>query len=195
MTDTTAGHATRLLREAAAGDSRASDELLPLVYNELRSLARSQLSRMPGGGTLQATALVHEAYLKLVGRDTDDWNGRGHFFGAAANAMRQILVDQARRKAAVKHGGGRKQQEFREDIEPEIASPVADVLGLDGALRELEAADPRKGLIVMLRYFAGLTVEETARALGVSSPTINREWRFIRSFLHTRLKEAEPGSP
>ncbi len=191
MTEPNTGPATRLMREAAAGDPRAADQLLPLVYHELRSLARAQLGRAHGG-TLQATALVHEVYLKLVGREADDWNGRSHFFGAAANAMRQILVDQARRKAAIKHGGGSERREFHDDLEPEIVAPVTDVLGLDVAIRELEAADPRKGQIVMLRYFAGLTVEETALAMGVSTPTINREWRFIRSFLHTRLKNAIP---
>jgi RNA polymerase sigma factor (TIGR02999 family) len=183
------GHVTMLLGQAAQGDDRAAAELLPLVYDELRALARFHLSKTPAGNTLQPTALVHEAYMKLVGGGGGDpgWDGRRHFFGAAGNAMRNILVDQARRKAAVKHGGGRRREELGE-VDLPIAMPVSDVLALDLALEELKGADPRQAEIVTLRFFAGLTAEQTAQALGVSVSTLDREWRFIRSFLHTRLK-------
>src|ERR1041384_7883081 len=167
------GHVTMLLGQAAQGDTRAASELLPLVYDELRNLARMHLSRTPAGNTLQPTALVHEAYLKLVGGGTTGWEGRRHFFGAAGNAMRNILVDQARRKAAIKHGGGRRREDV-DDVELPIAMPVADVLALDQALEELKRADPRQAVIVTLRFFAGLTGEQTAEALGVSVSTIDR---------------------
>ncbi len=196
MPDPISGHVTQLLRSAAGGDGQAAAELLPLLYSELRSLARSQLARNAPGNTLQATALVHEAYLKLVGAEDPGWASRSHFFGAAANAMRQILVDQARRKATVKHGGAVSREELRDDsaeapLPLALATPSIDLLKLEDALRDLEKADPRKGQIVMLRYFAGLNPQQTAEALGVSVPTIDREWRFIRSFLHARLEQAE----
>jgi RNA polymerase sigma factor (TIGR02999 family) len=184
------GHVTMLLGQAAQGDTRAASQLLPLVYEELRGLAKFHLSKAPAGNTLQPTALVHEAYLKLVGGGDPGWDGRRHFFGAAGNAMRNILVDQARRKAAVKHGGGKKREDV-EDVDLPIAMPVSDVLALDEALEELKKADPRQAEIVTLRFFAGLTAEQTAEALGVSVSTLDREWRFIRSFLHTRLKGFE----
>jgi RNA polymerase sigma factor (TIGR02999 family) len=187
-----AGHVTRLIGEAAGGSGRAAAELLPLVYEELRSLARRHLARTPPGNTLQPTALVHEAYMKLVGSTNPSWDSRRHFFGAAANAMRNILVDQARRKASVKHGGDRERSPL-EDVELPIAPPSEDLLALDDALRELERADPRQGEIVMLRYFAGLTAEQTAQALGTSVSTVDREWRFIRAFLHTRVKGLDAG--
>ncbi|GJQ28786.1 MAG: extracytoplasmic sigma factor ECF [Phycisphaerae bacterium] len=178
---------TLLLQKAAAGDADAANDLLPLVYEELRGMARRQLAKGGPANTLQPTALVHEAYLSLVKGGDPGWNGRGHFFGAAANAMRHILIDQARRKKAVKHGGGRAREELA-DADLPIALNVPDMLALDEALRELEAADERQGRVVMLRFFAGLSAEETAEALGVSLATVNREWRFARSFLHTRLK-------
>lgn len=177
---------TILLRQAAGGDADAAEQLLPLVYDELRAMARRHLAR-GGANTLQPTALVHEAYLSLVKGGDPGWNGRGHFFGAAANAMRHILIDQARRKKAVKHGGGLARSDLA-DVDLPIALNVPDMLALDEALRDLEAADERQGRVVMLRFFAGLSAEETAEALGVSLATVNREWRFARSFLHTRLK-------
>lgn len=186
MVEPTAEHVTRILSSAAAGDTQAAAELLPLVYHELRNLARAHLARAPSGNTLQPTALVHEAYLRLIGSADPGWNGRGHFFGAAAQAMRQILVDQARRKAADKRGGGQRRVGL-DEAELPIAPPSDDLLALDEALRELEQADPRKGRIVALRYFAGLTAAETAEALGLSVPTVDREWRFARSLLHARL--------
>jgi len=187
------GTVTQMLNAAGAGDARAAAELLPLVYSELRELAKMRMAKTPPGNTLQPTALVHEAFLRLVGRDEPSWNSRGHFFAAAAQAMRQILVEQARRKASAKHGGGRKRVDL-ELAEPFVEPPAEDLVALDEALTRLEQADPRKGKIVMLRYFAGLTAEETAAALGVSVPTIEREWRFIRTFLYTLLSDPETGS-
>lgn len=187
------GTVTQMLNAAGAGDARAAAELLPLVYSELRELAKMRMAKTPPGNTLQPTALVHEAFLRLVGRDEPSWNSRGHFFAAAAQAMRQILVEQARRKASAKHGGGRKRVDL-ELAEPFVEPPAEDLVALDEALTRLEQADPRKGKIVMLRYFAGLTAEETAAALGVSVPTIEREWRFIRTFLYTLLSDPETAS-
>lgn len=190
------GQVTLLLETAAKGGdalAQASAALLPLVYDELRALARQHLSRTPAGNTLQPTALVHEAFIKLLGSSADSagWTSRRHFFGAAANAMRNILVDQARRKSSVKHGGDRDRLSL-EEAQPvtdlPITTPPARLLALDQALAELERANPRQGEIVMLRFFAGLTAEQTAQALGVSQSTIDREWRFIRAFLHTRVK-------
>jgi RNA polymerase sigma factor (TIGR02999 family) len=185
MPDT--GHITQLLGQAAAGDGAATAQLLPLVYEELRLIARQHLGRTPPGNTLQPTALVHEAYMRLVGSEGLGWENRRHFFGAAANVMRNILVDQARRKGAVKRGGGMGRKPL-EEVELPIATPADDLLALDEALKELEKADPHQGEIVMLRYFAGLTVQETGAALGLSASTVEREWRFIRAFLHARVK-------
>lgn len=187
------GTVTQMLRAAGAGDARAAAELLPLVYSELHKLAQARMAKTPPGNTLQPTALVHEAYLRLIGREDPGWSNRGHFFAAAAQAMRQILVEQARRKASVKHGGGRKRVDL-ELAEPFVEPPAEDLVALDEALKRLEQADPRKGKIVMLRYFAGLTNEETAAALDVSVPTIEREWRFIRTFLYTLLSDPETAS-
>jgi len=177
---------TRLLGAVARGEPQAARDLLPLVYDELRKLAGSRMARTPPGNTLQPTALVHEAYMRLVGQTESEWNSRGHFFAAAAMAMRQILVDQARRKNAVKHGGGRRRVDSTE-AELEFETPTDDILALDEALTRLEQQDERKCRIVMLKYFAGLTNDETAAALGVSTPTIEREWRFIRAFLYAQL--------
>jgi RNA polymerase sigma factor (TIGR02999 family) len=140
------------------------------------------------GQTLQATSLVHEAWLRLVGADGGGWSSRAHFFGAAARAMRRILVEQARRKARLRHGDGRPREDLA-TAEPEIEPPNDDVLAVDEALRRLEAQDARKGAIVDLRYFSGFSNEETARALGLSVGTIEREWRFIRAWLRTELGE------
>lgn len=183
---------TVALQAMREGDSRAAAELLPLVYEELRVLARSRLAKTPPGNTLQPTALVHEAFLRLVGDVDPGWDSRGHFFASAARAMRDILVDQARRKAAVKHGGGRD----RVDIEghdpadgpaPALEQPAEDMLALDAALRRLEQEEPRKAQVVMLRTFAGLTNAQAAMALGVSEPTVERDWRFARAFLQAEM--------
>lgn len=181
---------TRLLDAAAAGDPRAAADLLPLVYDELRKLAAAWLAAERPGQTLQATALVHEAYVRLVGPDAGGgWNGRGHFFGAAARAMRRILVDAARRKAADKRGGDWNKVSLGHAAP--LAAPDApaadDLLALDAALEALAAEDPRKARLVELRYFAGLSVEAAAAALGVSEATAKRDWVYARSWLYGRL--------
>ncbi len=188
------GPVTQLLEAAGAGDPRAAADLLPLVYDELRTLARARMAKTPPGNTLQPTALVHEAYLRLIGDESTPWNSRGHFFAAAAQAMRQILVDQARRKSSRKHGGEHRKIGLS-DIEPVfVPDRTVDILGLDEALAQLQRTDERKAKVVMLRYFAGLTNEETAAALEVSVPTVEREWRFARSLLFTMLsKDARLG--
>lgn len=172
--------------DTQSGSLADSEKLLVLVYGELRKLARALMARTPPGNTLQPTALVHEAYLRLVGNVESSWNGRGHFFAAAAQAMRQILVDQARRKASLKRGGGRNRIEGR-DVEPSIEPPVVDILALDEALDRLKRDDPSKAQIVLLRYFAGLSREETAAALGMSVRTLDREWRYIIARLHREV--------
>jgi RNA polymerase sigma factor (TIGR02999 family) len=177
---------TRVLKAAAEGDERAAQNLLPLVYAELRSLARARLKRLPPGQTLQPTALVHEAYLRVVGDEDPGWDGRGHFFASAARAMRDILVEQARRKGALKRGGDRRRIDM-ELAEPALEMPSEDVIAVDEVMRRLEKEDPRKGQIVNLRYFARLTTAETASALGVSIATVGREWRYIRAWLAREL--------
>lgn len=180
---------THLLTRAGGGDPCAAADLIPLVYDELRRLARARLAREPAGQTLQPTALVNEAFLRLVGTHDPGWNSRGHFFAAAALAMRRILVEQARRKARIRHGGEHKRVDLN-DVDLGIEAPE-DVIGIDEALARLEAADPRKGQIVNLRYFAGLTEQEVADTLGVSLSTVEREWRYCRRWLYTQL--ARPG--
>ncbi len=184
---------TQVLQAAREGDPRAAAELLPLVYNELRRLAQARMAQASPGNTLQPTALVHEAYLRLVGAQDPGWNSRGHFFAAAAQAMRNILVEQARRKASLKRGGDKKRLNA-DEMELAIESPSEDVIALDEALTELERSDPRKARVVMLHHFAGLTLEETAAALDVSLPTVEREWRFARALLYTRLSDQEQDS-
>lgn len=183
------GTVTQLLRNLAGGDKQAAGELLPLVYAELRKLAKSRLAKLPPGQTLQPTALVHEAFLKLVGDTDPGWENRGHFFGAAARAMRDILVDQARRKGSLKRGGDF--QRLTPDDEPlAIEAPTVDLIALDEALLRLEKDDERKAHIVNLRYFAGLSREETAAALGVTTRTIDRDWRYIVARLHQELSDS-----
>jgi RNA polymerase sigma factor (TIGR02999 family) len=177
----------RLIRGPDAGSTQRAEELLPLLYDELRALARARLSREAPGQTIQATVLVHEAYLRLVGDRDPGWNGRRHFFGAAALAMRRILVEQARRKARLRHGGGRSREDLDEQAVAVIEAPRSDLVALDEALCRLEAQDPRKGQIVNLRYFAGLSAEHTAEALGLSIGTVEREWRFIKAWLQEQL--------
>ncbi|MCA8970123.1 MAG: sigma-70 family RNA polymerase sigma factor [Planctomycetes bacterium] len=182
---------TEAIRSLEAGHDEASGkdpaaELLPMVYAELHRCAASLLAREKPGQTLQATALVHEAYLRVVGNDDPGWNGRKHFFAAAAEAMRRILINQARRKASLKHGG-----EFaRHDVDAlslAIDTPKDDILIVEEALQRLEGADPRAREIVNLRYFAGFTVKETASALGLSVTTVEREWAFVRAWLKDAL--------
>jgi RNA polymerase sigma factor (TIGR02999 family) len=195
MDNSRAGPVTQLLQAAGAGDSRAAADLLPLVYDELRKLARARMGRTPPGNTLQPTALVHEAYLRLIGDESTTWNSRGHFFAAAALAMRQILVDQARRKASRKHGGHHRRIDAGE-LEPVFETVgLTDMLDLDQALTQLQETDERKAKVVMLRYFAGLNNEETAAALDVSVPTVEREWRFARALLFNMLSNHTSSGP
>jgi RNA polymerase sigma factor (TIGR02999 family) len=183
---------TRVLEAAAAGDPAAAADLLPLVYAELRALAAQRLAREKPGQTLQPTALVHEAYLRIVGTGAGDhWNGRGHFFAAAAEAMRRIVIDQARHKQSLRQGGGRKRRPIDR---VEIAAPEcpADVLALNDALGRFEAIDPAKAELVKLRFFAGLTIPQAAEALGISATTAERYWSYARAWLHAELSKGEP---
>jgi RNA polymerase sigma factor (TIGR02999 family) len=186
---------TRILSAIEQGDPKAAGELLPLVYDELRRLAKQRLAREEPGQTLQATALVHEAYLRLVaGEAVQRWDSRGHFFAAAAEAMRRILVDNARRKAAEKRGGQRERQELADvDVAAPVPSPPEDLLALDEALAKLEVHDPDKAQLVKLRYFAGLSEEEAARALGISRTTAHRHWRYAKVWLLNELGDGGEG--
>ena len=179
---------TRLLDAAAAGDRQAAAGLLPLVYDELRRLAADKLARENPGQTLQPTALVHEAYIRLVGGgQTQDWNGRGHFFAAAAEAMRRILVDQSRRRQAAKRGGQIAREELRESL---IAAPEAgdDILAVNDALEQLSAVDPVAARLVCLRFFAGLSMQEAADALSISVRSAQDVWAYARSWLHRKMQ-------
>lgn len=173
----------RALDATTRGDRESARELLPLLYDALRNLARARMAHLAPGQTIQATALVHEAYLKLVGESDPGWDGRGHFFAAASRAMRQLLVDQARRKGAVKRGGERERVDI-DAIEVAIPVPGDDVIALNDALEVLEEEDPRKAQIVMLRQFAGLRRDEAAAALDVSLRTLDREWSYAIARLH-----------
>jgi RNA polymerase sigma factor (TIGR02999 family) len=187
---------SRLLDDAAAGDRRAAAELLPLVYDELRKLAAARMASESPAHTLQPTALVHEAYLRLVGpADGNRWDSSGHFFAAAAEAMRRILVDAARRKRREKHGGGRGRVDL--DSNPPVAPDARDdLIALDDALTRLADADAQAARLVELRHFAGLSVPEAARVLGISPRTADRVWAFARAWLHRELADtaADPGS-
>jgi RNA polymerase sigma factor (TIGR02999 family) len=178
---------TRILSAIEQGDPRASEQLLPLVYDELRRLAAAKLARERPGQTLQATALVHEAYLRLVdGPDAPHWNGRGHFFAAAAEAMRRILVERARGKAREKRGGDWRRVDFeRLDVSTSVSPD--QLVALDDALERLSSLDPLAGELVKLRYFAGLALNEAARALDVSSSTAYRHWAYARAWLCAEL--------
>ena len=187
---------TRILSQIEQGDPAAAAQLLPLVYGELRKLAAARLAQEKAGQTLQATALVHEAYLRLVVGNSDaEFDNRGHFFCAAAEAMRRILIDQARRKLTLKAGGGLNRQEFNES---EIEAPNRDVnlLGLNEALDRLAKLDSRKAELVKLRYFAGLTLHQAAQALGVSDATADADWAYAKSWLRLEMSpESGPPSP
>jgi RNA polymerase sigma factor (TIGR02999 family) len=178
---------THILDAIQRGEPKAADELLPLVYAELRKLAAARMASEAPGHTLQATALVHEAWLRLTHNEKRRWNDRTHFFAAAAEAMRRILVDNARRKRAQRHGGGRQ----RVDL-PEIASPLMEdedkVLAVNEALEKFAALDPAKAELVKLRYFVGMTLEQAAAALGISERTAKRYWTFARAWLHEEIK-------
>lgn len=182
--------ATQILERMERGDPTGANELLVLVYDELRSLARQRLAQELPGQTLQTTALVHEAYLRLVGgQKSTSWDSRGHFFAAAAEAMRRILVDQARRKSSKKRGG----EANRVDVELELFASTTEsfdpeeLLALDDALSQFEAVDPVRARVVKLHYFSGFTLEETAQAMGISLSTVKRHWIFARSWLFGKL--------
>ena len=180
---------TRLLERAAGGSAAAAGELLPLVYDQLRQLARQRMNGQPPGHTLQATALVHEAYLKLVGDRDVRWSDRAHFFFAAAEAMRQILVDSARGRGRLKRGGGRPRAPLSvADLAAE--DDPAQILAVDEAVRRLESQSPQTAAVVRLRFYAGLGVAEAAAALGVSERSVSREWTFARAWL---ARELGPG--
>jgi RNA polymerase sigma factor (TIGR02999 family) len=180
---------THLLHAAGGGDIAAGDELLRAVYAELRLMAESWMAKTPPGQTLQPTALVHEAFLKMVGPEKDGWVNRAHFFFAASRAMRDILVDRARAKAALKRGGGRRRIEL-DKLAVATEAPDEDLLALDDALREFESVYPWEHRLVMLRFFGGLTNEETAQALAVPLRTIERDLRFARAWLRDMVSES-----
>lgn len=169
-------------------DGASSSELLERLYDELRKLARSRMARLRPGNTLQPTALVHEVFLRLSRDSGLQWNSDAHFFGAAALAMRRILVEQARRKQRIRHGGEQERVDL-DQVDLPVEVPVEDLLGLDQALAKLEATQPRQAQIVMLRWFAGLEREEVARVLDVSLRTVDREWRTAAARLQKMLQE------
>jgi RNA polymerase sigma factor (TIGR02999 family) len=184
---------TQILSRIESGDPSAAEQLMPLVYDELRKLAAARLAHERPGQTLQATALVHDAYLRLIGpadRDPQHWKDRGHFFAAAAEAMRRLLVERARRKKSVRHGGGRQ----RIDLETQLCiSADGDgddtVLAINDALERLRAEEPEAAQVVTLRYFAGLTIKEAAAAMNISVRTVNRHWTYARTWLYHELEK------
>ena len=183
---------TRILDAAAAGDPQAAADLLPLIYDELRHLAAARLADERPGQTLQATALVHEAYARLVGGgQSDGWNGRGHFFAAAAEAMRRILIEAARRKARARHGGGRLRRDL-DAVHLSVDMPADQILTLDEALTRLAGRDPQAARVVDLHCFAGLTVEQAAEVLGISPRTAYRDWAFAQAWLYREVRGEDP---
>lgn len=184
---------TRMLVDWSGGDTDAPSRLMPLVYEELRQLARGYLQRERADHTLQATGLVHEAYLRMVDQSTTSWQNRAHFFGVAAQVMRRILVDYARSHRAEKRGGGWDKLVFEEALAPAVERSV-DLIALDDALQDLLALDPRQSQIVELRYFGGLTTEEVAEVLDVSPRTVKREWRIAKAWLRRELFEGDRGA-
>lgn len=192
---------TQILAQIESGDPKAAELLLPVVYEQLRKLAARKLASEAAGQTLQPTALVHEAYLRLVGSQSDEqgqraekWDSRGHFFAAAAEAMRRILVDNARRKLRDKHGGGM----VRQDVdELQLTAPALgeDLLALDEALNKLAEHDPIKADLVKLRHFAGLSVDQAAEALGISAATADRYWAYARAWLRTEIADGDASAP
>ena len=194
MTEASDRQITQILAAIGEGDQQAPEQLLPLVYEELRRIARAKMAGERPGHTLQPTALVHEAFLRLFGTEEPSWENRAHFFGAAAEAMRRILIDRARKKARLMRGGDRQ----RVDLDTAIgrAEPQAlEVLAVDEALTRLESIDPRMAQVVKLRYFAGLTLEEVAKAEGVSLSTVNRLWTAARAWLQVELSSGAPEDP
>jgi RNA polymerase sigma factor (TIGR02999 family) len=183
---------TRLLVQLEQGDRQAANDLLPLVYEELRKLASARMARERPGQTLQATALVHEAYLRLVGEDDPRWENRAHFFGAAAEAMRRILIERARRRGRVRHGGDQVKVTLAESVADAGSDTAIDVILVDQALTRLEGLDAEMARVVKLRYFAGLEIEEVAAAIGSSPRSVNRLWTAARAWLQRELASATP---
>lgn len=180
---------TQILSAIEQGDPAAASELLPLVYEELRRLAASRMNQEKSGQTLQPTALVHEAFLRLVGDDSQQWEGRGHFFAAAAEAMRRILIENARRRGRIKRGGELNRQDLDDHVGTVRSENVDDLLALDEALSKLAEEDSQLAKLVELRYFTGLTIEETAEVLGVSPRTTKRNWSYARAWLQREMSQ------
>lgn len=189
MVDGDSHQITRLLNDWSKGDKLALERLMPLVYDELRRMARNYMRHQPAGHTFQTTELIHEAYLKLANNDDHDFKNRAHFFGVAAKAMRHTLVDYARSKQSEKRGGGRERMELNENTAVS-KEHIDELVSLDEALRTLETLDSRKGRVVELKFFAGLTNEEMAEVLDVSTETVKRDWRFARNWLLRELAGA-----
>ena len=182
---------TRILREIGSGESRVSSRLLPLVYQDLRSLAAARMGRLGAGQTIQATELVHEAYLRLVGSNDLAWQGRAHFFGAAARAMRDILAEHLRKKASLKRGGHMRR--VGQDTVAQLSSdgPTEDALAVEEVLQEFEGKYPRKADVVTMAFFGGLETTEIAEVLGLSTRTVERDWRFAKAWLNKKLTDGE----
>ena len=182
---------TRILSAIDQGDAQAAEQLLPLVYDELRKLAAQKMAQEAPGQTLQATALVHEAYIRLLGAESQEWDGRGHFFAAAAEAMRRVLIDRARDKKRVKRGGGRRKIDL-DAIQIALDTAADDLLDLDEALGQLAAEYPDCAELVKLRFFAGMQLGEAAAALGLARRTADRHWAYARAWLHQQLRDDGP---
>ncbi len=184
---------SQILQQIENGDAQASEQLLPLVYQELRRLASQKMGQEKASHTLQPTALVHEAFLRLVGGDSSPtWDGRGHFFAAAAEAMRRILIDSARRRNAEKRGGDRKRSELTDEVAEIDAEDSETLLALNEALTKLESVDAGLAKLVELRYFAGLTIDQTAEMLDTSPRTVKRNWAYARAWLRRQMEEEQP---
>ena len=178
---------TRILEAVGAGDEKAAEQLLSLLYDELRHLAAAKLAQEPSGQTLQPTALVHEAWLRLVGPGNEHWNGRGHFFGAAAEAMRRILIDRARKRRRLRHGAGLVRVDFNQ-LDVALTTDDELLLRVNEALEKLEAEAPERAQLVKLRFFTGLSIAEAAETMGVGIATANRHWSFARAWLLAELQ-------
>ncbi len=189
MPKTSSQQLTQMLIQLSEGNAQMVDDILPLIYDELRRLAGNYLRRERSDHTLQPTALVHEAYIKLIDQTQVKWQNRAHFFGIAANIMRRILVDYARQHKAEKRGGAAEKMPLEEEILIVSEGKSAELLALDEALENLAKIDPQKSKIVELRYFGGLSVEETAEVMNCSAVTIKRQWRMAKAWLYGRIKD------
>lgn len=181
---------TRILNAIEQGDPRATEELLPLIYEELRLLAAQKMAHEPPGQTLQATALVHEAYIRLVNVEAQNWDSRGHFFAAAAEAMRRILVDKARRKQSKRQGGNHKKIDMNDSFSA-IEEPKDDILAVNEALDKLAKEDSKLAEVIKLRYFGGLTLDQIAGIMGIGRRTVDRYWALGRAWLYQEITQTE----